>query len=96
MVRQGGANEPAAQIVPGMTLAEATRQRQNTEQWLKSTDDQLNQIAGRALDAQRQETVGQIHNYLDGARAALKEGDVRRASTLAQKAYLLADDLVKH
>jgi len=96
VVREGGANEPAAQIVPGMTPAETTRQRQNAEQWLQSTDDQLKLLAGRTLDAQRQETVGQIHNYLDGARTALKEGDVRRASTLAQKAYLLADDLVKH
>ncbi len=96
MVREGGANEPAAQIVPGMTPAETTRQRQNAEQWLQSTDDQLKLLAGRTLDAQQQETVGQIHNYLDDARTALKEGDVRRASTLAQKAYLLADDLVKH
>ena len=39
--------------------------------------------------------MGQIHNYMDGARAALHEGDVRRASTLAEKAHLLAEDLVK-
>jgi hypothetical protein len=26
----------------------------------------------------------------------LQEGDVRRASTLAQKAHLLSEDLVKH
>lgn len=95
MVRQGGAKEPAAQIVPGMTPAEATRQRQNAEQWLASADDRLKQLAGRALDTRQQETVGQIRNYMDGARAALKEGDVRRANTLAEKAHLLADDLVK-
>jgi hypothetical protein len=40
--------------------------------------------------------VGQIGNYMAGTRSALKEGDVRRASTLAQKAHLLAEDLVKH
>ncbi len=96
VVREGGANEPAAQIVPGMTPAEATRQRQNTEQWLSSTDLQLKQLAGRTLGVQQQETVGQIHNYMDGARLALKDGEVRRASTLAEKAHLLADDLVKH
>jgi hypothetical protein len=33
---------------------------------------------------------------MDGARSALQEGDLRRASTLAEKAHLLADDLVKH
>jgi hypothetical protein len=33
---------------------------------------------------------------MEGARGALQEGDERRASTLAEKAHLLADDLLKH
>jgi len=40
--------------------------------------------------------VGQVRNYMGGARSALQEGDVRRASTLAEKARLLAEDLVRH
>ena len=96
VVREGGASEPTAQIIPGMTPAEAARQRQNAEQWLSSTDGHLKQLAGRTLDAKQQETVGQIRNYMDGARTALQEGDVRRASTLAEKARLLAEDLAKH
>jgi len=96
VVREGGAREPAAQIAPGMSPAEATRQRQNAEQLLGSTDDKLKRLARRTLDARQQETVGQIRNYMDVARSALKEGDVRRASTLAQKAHLLSEDLTKH
>ena len=96
VVREGGASEPAAQIAPGMTPAEASRQRHNAEQLLGATDDKLKGLAGRTLDAKQQETVGQIRNYMDGARSALKEGDVRRANTLAQKAHLLSEDLVKH
>ena len=96
VVREGGAREPAAQIAPGMTLAEAARQRHNAEQLLGATDDKLKGLAGRTLDAKQQETVGQIRNYTEGARSALKEGDVRRANTLAQKAHLLSEDLVKH
>jgi hypothetical protein len=96
VVREGGAREPAAQIAPGLTPEEATRERRNAERWLGSTDDQLKQLADRPLDAQKRETVGQIRNYMDGARSALKEGDVRRASTLAQKAHLLSEDLLKH
>ena len=79
-----------------MTPAEAARQRQNAEQLLGVTDEQLKQLAERTLSAPQQQTVGQIRNYMDGARSALKEGDVRRASTLAEKAHLLAEDLVKH
>ena len=96
VVREGGASEPAAQIAPGMTPAEAARERQNAEQLLGAAGDQVKQLAGRTLDARQQETVGQIRNYMAGARSALQEGDVRRASTLAQKAHLLAEDLVKH
>jgi len=96
VVREGGAREPAAQIAPGMAPAEAHRQRQNAEDLLHFTDDRLKQLAGRTLDARQQETAGQIRNYMDGARSALKEGDLRRASMLAEKAHLLAEDLVKH
>jgi hypothetical protein len=96
VVREGGANEPAAQIAPGMTPAEAARERQNAEQWLASADGQLKQLAGRTPDPRQRETVAQIRNYMEGARSALKDGDVRRANTLAEKAHLLAEDLIKH
>jgi uncharacterized protein HemY len=55
----------------------------------------LKPLAGRTLDPQQSETLGQIRNYMTGARSALQEGDVRRASTLAEKAHQLADDLIK-
>jgi hypothetical protein len=96
VIREGGARAPAEQIAPGITPAEAVRQRQNVEQWLDSTDGQLTQLAQRQLNPQQQETVGQIRNYMKGARGALREGDVRRASTLAEKAHLLSDDLMQH
>lgn len=96
VVRQGGATEPAERIAPGMNPAEAIRQRQDAERLMGAADDQLKRLAGRPLDARQQETAGQIRNYIDGARSALQEGDLRRASTLALKADLLAEDLVKH
>ena len=96
IVREGGTSEPAAQIAPDISPAEATRQRQKAEQLLGSTDGQLKQLTGRTLNAQQQESVGQIRNYMQGARSALKEGDVLRAGTLAEKAHLLSDDLLKH
>ncbi len=96
VVRQGGADEPLAQIVTGMTPEEAAHERNGAELLLSTTAETLKEIAPRPLDAQQEETVSQIHNYMEGARAALKEGDIPRAHTLAQKASLLADDLVKH
>jgi hypothetical protein len=96
VVREGGAIEPPAHIVPGLAPQEAGQQRQNTEDLLRLTEESLKQLAGRTLDSLRQKTVAQIHNYVDGARSALKDGDTQRAHTLALKAHLLADDLLKH
>jgi hypothetical protein len=79
-----------------LTTEEATRERRDAEQWLTSADGQLKVLSGRTLGAQQEETVGQVRNYMVGARSALKEGDMRRANTLALKAHLLSEDLVKH
>jgi len=95
IVREGGADEPKAQIVTGMTAEEASRERQRAEQLLKSAVETLEGLDERAFNPQQQETVSQIHNYMDGARSALKEGDIVRAHTLAVKANLLAEDLAR-
>ncbi len=96
VVHQGGASEPIAQIVPGITQEEASHQRESAERLLASAESHLKQIAARSLTQTQQEMVIQIRQYMDGARSALKENDTQRAHTLAQKAYLLSDDLVGH
>ena len=78
-----------------MALEEAARQRQNAEQLLSATDVQVKQLAARPLTSAEQETVSHIRNFMDDARTALKEGDVRRANTLAEKAHLVSDDMSK-
>lgn len=96
VVHEGGETEPSAQIVMGMTAEEASSQRQEAEKFLDAADEDLKRVIGRSLDAQQQETVSQVHNYVRSARSALKAGDISRGHTLASKASLLADDLVKH
>jgi hypothetical protein len=96
VVRKGGAKEPEAQIVTGMTPEEASTERQEAEKLLSSADENLRRILGRTLDPQQQEDFSQVHNYVGRARAALKEGDISRGHTLAMKANLLAQDLVQH
>jgi hypothetical protein len=96
VVREGGANDPAAQIVTGMTVQEASSERRETEKFLDAAEENLRRVTGRTLDPRQQETISQILNYVEHARSALKEGDISRGHTLALKANLLADDLVKH
>jgi hypothetical protein len=95
VIHRGGTSEPVAQILPGMTLEEANRQRESSEQLLAAAETSLRQLAYRPIDTKKQDTIVQIRQYMDAARAALKESDPQRAHTLAQKAYLLSDDLVK-
>jgi hypothetical protein len=96
VIREGGLDEPTAQIVTGMPPAEAARDRSAAELLLSTTEETLQEIAPRDLDTHQQETVSQIHNYMGVARSALREGDIPRAHTLAEKAALLADDIAKH
>lgn len=96
IIRHGGTSEPVAEIVPGITQEEANRQREGAEQLLTAAESSLKELASRSLNPNQREMVEQIRQYMDVARSALKESDTQRAHTLAQKAYLLADDLAKH
>ena len=96
VIRRGGALEPGAQISPDIPPEEALKLRLKAEEMLVAAEDRLKLLAGRTLGPPQQETTRQIRNFMDKSRSALREGDAQRAHTLALKAYLLADDLVKH
>ena len=96
VVRNGGTVDPVVQLAPGMSVEQASSQRQSTTQLLAATDGNLNQIASRQLSSAQQDSVSQIRKYMEQAKAAEKAGDVQRAHNLASKALLLSDDLVKH
>ena len=95
VIHHGGATEPVTRIVPGITPEEAMRQREGAEQLLASSEGLLQKLGGRSLKPKQEGMVVQIRQYIDLATSALKESDTQRAQTLALKAYLLADDLVK-
>lgn len=96
IVRNGGTVDPAVQLAPGISAAQASSQRQSTTQLLDATDANLKQIAAHPLNPTQQESISQIRKYMEQAKAAEQAGDVERAQNLASKARLLSDDLVKH
>ncbi len=96
VIRRGGTLEPGAQISPDIPPEEALKLRHKAEEMLVAAEDRLKLLAGRTMGPPQQETTTQIRNFMDKARSALREGDAQRGHTLALKAYLLADDLVKH
>ena len=96
VVRHGGAKEPTSQIVPNLPPEEAVKLRQNAEGLLGSAEVSLRVLGSRTLQPPKQEALTQVHNYMEKARSALKDGDIKRAHTLALKANVLANDLLKH
>jgi len=96
VVKNGGTADPAAQLAPGVSNEQASRQRQSTTQLLTTTDTNLKQLASRQLSVTQQDSVSQIRKYMEQAKTAEDEGDVQRAQNLASKALMLSDDLLKH
>jgi len=96
VVKNGGTADPAAQLAPGVSNEQASRQRRSTSELLATTDTNLKQLASRELNRTQQDSVSQIRKYMEQAKTAEETGDVQRAQNLASKALMLSDDLVKH
>jgi len=95
VVRNGGATDGLIQLSPGGSQEQEIHNRENTEQLLATTDENLKRISTRQLTPSEQSTLAQIQSYLRQARSASDGGDLARAHTLAFKAHLLSDDLAK-
>jgi hypothetical protein len=62
---------------------------------LAATQANLKQIAGRQLTPNQQDMVNQIRQFMGQSKAAVDAGDPDRARTLAWKAQLLSEELIK-
>jgi len=62
---------------------------------LGATEANLKKIAGNQLTPSQQEMVNQIRQFMEQSKAAVGDGDLERARTLAWKAQLLSEELVK-
>lgn len=96
VVRNGGASDPPAQLAPSLTEQQSSAQKQNISQLLTTTDANLKKLSGRQMNSTQQDTMAQIQQYVEQAKAATAAGDMERARNLAVKARLLSEELVKH
>ena len=95
IVQEGGTTEPSIQIAGGSPADQTGHQRDTANQILVSADANLKKIAGRQLDSNQQDMVTQIRQFMSQAKEAIDAGDLERARTLAWKAQLLSEELVK-
>jgi len=93
IVRQGGTAEQSIQLAGG--AASASQQRDSANQMLGTTEANLKKIAGRQLSSNQQDMVNQIRQFMEQSKAAVGDGDLERARTLAWKAQVLSEELVK-
>ncbi len=94
IVRHGGTAEPSIQLAGGPAGNQNSPQRDAAHQLLESTEANLKKISGQQLSASQQDTVTQIRQFMAQSKAAVVDGDMERARTLAWKAETLSEDLV--
>ncbi|HKT50389.1 MAG TPA: hypothetical protein VJV96_08825 [Candidatus Angelobacter sp.] len=83
-----------APISPSISPTDAQRDQYNTEQLLQTTENALNNLK-RQLSKEEEAMVAQARSYINQSRQASKDNDPARARTLAQKANLLSNELVR-
>lgn len=92
VIQEGGTNGAPAQMSSGQKQ-EAYNQS-TTEQLLDGTAANLRNIKPQ-LSAEEQSMLSHIRDFVTQSQQATKDGDAVRAHTLALKARLLSDELVK-
>lgn len=95
VVKDGGSSEPTIELTRDTPEQQASQQRFTTEQLTAATEENLKKIEGRQLNASQKDMVTQIKEFMAQAQAAVTDGDLERGHTLAMKARLLSDELVK-
>lgn len=88
--------EPAPPVLsPVLSAVDEQKLRSDTQQRIDGAAQRLRQIDPTKLAAAEQDNLQTVQSFLDKAREALQAQDIQRAFTLADKAYLLADELTK-
>lgn len=94
IVRQGGTSEPSIQLAGG-AAGQTSHERDTANQMLGTTEANLKKVAGRQLSPNEQDMVNQARQFMEQSKAAVAAGDLERARTLAWKAQLLSEELIK-
>ncbi|MDP2703167.1 MAG: hypothetical protein Q8P98_13985 [Candidatus Rokubacteria bacterium] len=89
------ADAPPPVLSPVLSAVDEQRLRAETQQRIDGAEQRLRQIDPAKLASGQQDSLQTVQSFLDKAREALQAQDVQRAFTLADKAYLLADELAR-
>lgn len=82
-------------IAPQMTAEEAAAAQQETNASLGEAEKNLASTNGKKLNSVQADMASKIRGFIEDARQAAKGGDWSRARSLAKKAQVLSEELVK-
>ena len=85
--------EPPPVLSPQVTSAEELRLTQEARSRIEGAEKLVGQLERRRLAREEQDTVATIKDFLAKSKEAMATRDVQRAYNLADKAYILAEDL---
>jgi outer membrane biosynthesis protein TonB len=88
-------NVPPPVLAPQASAEEEQRIKSQAERRIEGTERLVQKIDPSRLVREQRENYLTIQSFLSKAKEALSTRDVQRAFTLADKAYLLADELSK-
>ena len=89
------ADAPPPVLSPVLDAVDEQKLRAEAQQRIDGAEQRLRQVDPAKLASGQQDSLQTVQSFLDKAREALQTQDVQRAFTLADKAYLLADELAK-
>jgi type IV secretory pathway VirB10-like protein len=85
----------APQISPQLSADEKSRAQASTDADIRAAQQVLDTAAHHTLNATQQDMSDKITSFLTQAREAISVADWLRAKSLAQKAHVLATELVR-
>lgn len=95
IVRQGSTSEPSIELVGGAAGSQASDERNTANKMLETTETNLKKMEGSELNSNQRDMIKQVRLFMDQSKAATSAGDLDQARTLAWKAQLLSEDLLK-
>jgi hypothetical protein len=85
----------APQISPQLSSDELARDKASVEKDMRTAQQNLDSANGKRLTVNQQDMADKIRGFLKQAQDAIAISDWSRAKSLAEKARLLSDELVK-
>jgi hypothetical protein len=82
-------------LAPHVSSEDERRIQSETQRRIDGTERLMRHIDQGRLGEDQQRNLLTVQSFLTKAREALSERDMQRAMTLADKAYLLADELFR-